>query len=386
MNARFTSFVVKVRTFMALRKVLICHKSEGMLLASTDDDKLQLTDMGKQAPTWSKALWEFTQDGLVINQFHGLHLHVEPNSQNVVLGKYGTKRVSNWIPTPTGKIHLASDKEICLCVFKSHEIQVRFYPASHETTEENFNWVILSDEGEPVTIPRDQVDFLKPQHGFLVARPQQNPSSATLTKDLFFVHDDQWHALSTSGEFDFIVVGSSFCGFSFVQRILKNNSFAKILILERGDYFLTQHFQNLPLQFQNTLGGVSETFPWSITPTMHNGEYIKWLHGQVSCLGGKSIMWSGWCPEPPNDKMPGWPKEIMDTIHSYFEDATKLLNITSAKEINTKENCRAIATNQPGFGVLQNGIEKSLQDNQSKLTTVNRIMPAPLAVNAPLSW
>ena len=167
--------------------------------------------------------------------------------------------------------------------------------------------------------------------------------------------------------------------------MLKNNSFVKILILEHGDYFLPQHFQNLPLPFPHILGRVSETLLWSITPTMHNGEYIKWQHGQVPYLGGKSIMWSGWCPEPSNDEMPGWPNEIMDTIHNYFEDATKLLNVVSAKDIYKKENCRTIATNQPVFWVLQNGIEKSLQDNQSKLTTVNRIMPAPLATNTPLS-
>ena len=369
---------------MALNKVLLRKKSEGKLLASTDDDKLLLTDMRKQAPTWSKALWEFTHDGLFINQFHGLYLHVEPNSQNVVLGKYSTKRGSNWIATPSGKIHLASDNEICLCASRSHEIQVRFYPASHETMEENFKWEILTEKGEPVTIPREEVDFLKSQHGYLVARSQQYPNSATVMKDLFFVHDDQWHALSTSGEFDFIVVGSSFCGFSFVQRMLKNNPFAKILILERGDYFLPQHFQNLPPPFRNTLGGVSETFPWSITPEMHNGEYIKWQHGQVPYLGGRSIMWSGWCPEPSNDEMPGWPNEIMDTIHNYFEDATKLLNVISAKEIYKKENWCPVATYQPVYGVLQNEIEKSLKESQAKLTTVNRIMPAPLAVNAPL--
>ena len=368
---------------MALKKVLLCNKFEGNLLASTEDDKLLLTDKEKTATTGSKALWEVTQDGLVINQFHGLYLQVEPNSQNVVLGKYGTERGSNWIPTPSGKIHLASDNEICLCVSKSHEIQVRFHAASQETVKENFNWEILSEEGEPVTIPREEVDFLKPQHGYPVAGPQQSPTSAIAMKNVFFVDDDQWHALSASGEFDFIVVGSSFCGFSFVQRMLKNNPFAKILILERGDYFLPQHFQNLPLPFRNTLGGVSETFPWSITPKMHNGQYIKWQHGQVPYLGGKSIMWSGWCPEPSNAEMPGWPKEIMDTIHNYFEDATKLLNVISAKEIYKKENCSPFTTNQPVYGVLQNEIEKSLKENQAKLTTVNRIMPAPLAVNAP---
>ena len=198
------------------------------------------------------------------------------------------------------------------------------------------------------------------------------------------MHDDQWPALSTSGEFDFIVVGSSFCGFSFVQRVLKNNPFAKILILERGDYFLPQHFQNLPLPFRNTLGGVSETFPWSITQEMHKGEYIKWQHGQVPYFGGRSIMWSAWCPEPSNDEMPGWPKEVMDTIHNKFDDAKKLLNVVSTADIGIKENRLPIATNQPVYGVLQSEIEKSLKDNQAKLMTVNTIMPAPLAVNAPL--
>ena len=90
---------------MALKNVLIRHKSEGKLLASSDDDKLLLADKEKQAPALSKALWEFTQDGLVVNQFHGLHLQVKPNSQKVVLEKCGTKRGSNWTRTPSGKIH-----------------------------------------------------------------------------------------------------------------------------------------------------------------------------------------------------------------------------------------------------------------------------------------
>ena len=368
---------------MALKNILICQKSEGKLLASTDDDKLLLTDKDKQSQASRKALWEFTQDGLIINQFNGLHLQVEENSQNVVLGKYGTKRGSNWTSTPSGKIHLASDNEICLYASKSEVIQVRFHAASHETVKEGFNWEILFEEGESVAIPWEEVDIPKPQHGYPVAGPQQSPTSAIAMKDVFFVHDDQWGALSTSGEFDFIVVGSSFCGFSFVERILKNTPFAKILILERGDYFLPQHFQNLPLPFRNTLGGVSETFPWSITPKMHNGQYIKWQHGQVPYLGGRSIMWSAWCPEPSNDEMPGWPKEVMDTIHDYFEDAKKLLNVISAEEICKKEIRFPIATNQPVYGVLQTEIEKSLKDSQGELPTVDRIMPAPLAVNAP---
>ena len=55
---------------------------------------------------------------------------------------------------------------------------------------------------------------------------------------------------------------------------------------------------------------------------------------------------------PSNDEMPGWPNEIMDTIHNYFEDTTKLLNVVSAKEIYKKENWCPVATYQPVYGVL----------------------------------
>ena len=381
---RCTLFSSQGARNMELKEVLIRHKTEGKLLASSDDDQLVLQDEGKRAPVSRKMLWEFTRNRLLVNQLHRLILQVEPNSQNIVLGESSIQPGSNWIPTSSGKIHLASDNEMCLCAPKllHGKVQVRFYDESSEWAKESFHWEIQSKEGKPVSIPWEEVDHPKFEHGYPIPGPQ-SPTSAIAMKDVFFVHDHHWHELSKSGEFDFVVVGSSFCGFAFVQTILRSNPFAKILILERGDYFFPHHFQNLPLPFKNTLGGVSETFPWSITPKTHNGEYIKWQHGQVPYLGGRSIMWSAWCPEPLDEDMPGWPKEVIHNIHHHFEDAAKLLNVVSADDIFKKKDRCPIATNKPIYGVLQTEIEKSLEDNQAKLETVTRIIPAPLAVNAP---
>ena len=66
---------------------------------------------------------------------------------------------------------------------------------------------------------------------------------------------------------------------------------------------------------------------------MHDGEYIKWLHGQIPYLGGRSTLWSAWCPESQDEDMPGWPKEVTNAIHHYFSDVKCFLNVIPASEI-----------------------------------------------------
>ena len=36
------------------------------------------------------------------------------------------------------------------------------------------------------------------------------------------------------GDFDYVVIGSSFCGLSFTKRVLEKQPEAKILIIDRG--------------------------------------------------------------------------------------------------------------------------------------------------------
>ena len=367
------------------QKVQIFHKQHGKFLASNDKNQLVLDDhAGKEA---SKRLWEFTSDYSIVNQYNGLALHVEANSQTIALGKPNSEQpFSKWILTSSHKIHLANDSKMFLCVPKlSGKVEVRYYVEVDDDTKGCYDWELLSQEAEKVTLPTEEIDAPgdDSQHGYPAPNKIQCPTSAIAMQDVFFVHESEWAPLRSSGEFDYIVVGSGFCGYAFVHRVLKNNPYAKILILERGDYFLPQHFQNLPLPFKDTLGGVSETFPWSITKSTHEGEYIKWQHGMVPYLGGRSIMWSAWCPEPEDGEMPGWPKEVTNAVHGYFKDAKDLLNVIPANEIFKKEDGRPGSASKPIYGVMQKGLEEELMKNKAKLPTVTRIIPAPLAVDAP---
>src|SRR5690242_4471494 len=172
-------------------------------------------------------------------------------------------------------------------------------------------------------------------HGFPTPGPQ-DPSPQKVMDHVFFLSDGEWKKVREEEQFDHIVIGSGFCAYAFAERTLTVNPHARILIIERGPFFLPQHFQNLPLPYKETLGGLSETFPWTLaaaTATQPPGK-ISWQHGMVPFYGGRSIMWSAWCPRPEEDEMRGWPRAVMDAAKSHFTSAEDLLNVVSADQID----------------------------------------------------
>ena len=203
----------------------------------------------------------------------------------------------------------------------------------------------------------------------------------TRTHELLIVGGQQFREQCSGGEFDFIVVGSGFCCFSFLQKVLVKNPSAKVLILEKGDYILSDHFQNLPdQQFEGQKLEQVEKFPWNITQLTKDGQYLnKGVHGQVPCFGGKSVFWSAWSPKPLEQDMPGWPEEVKQAIARYFQDAEKLLNITTVDEISDDDTGAAV------YGALQKEIKSSLQsakERGSLHSSITRMTPAPLAAIA----
>ncbi len=124
-----------------------------------------------------------------------------------------------------------------------------------------------------------------PKYGYPSPGPQRVPVDKIMT-DLYFMSDREWNEDRTTGGFDYVVIGSSFCALGFTHQMLKNNPEAKILIIERGAYFHPEHFQNLPPAYSETVGGRSETFHWKLTKKTHEGEYIKWQHGINNFFGG----------------------------------------------------------------------------------------------------
>src|SRR5882762_3357349 len=96
------------------------------------------------------------------------------------------------------------------------------------------------------------------EHGFPTPGPQ-TPTPQNVMNHVFFLSEAQWKDVRENQQFDYIVIGSGFCSLAFVERIFATNPNARILIIERGPFFLPEHFQNLPTPFQATLGGLSET-------------------------------------------------------------------------------------------------------------------------------
>ncbi|WP_405248074.1 GMC oxidoreductase [Cellulophaga sp. Asnod2-G02] len=213
-------------------------------------------------------------------------------------------------------------------------------------------------------------------YGFPTPGPQQ-PTGQEVMNHVFFTTKSDWKNIRETEQFDFIVIGSSFCCLAFVERTLTKNPFAKILILERGEFFLPEHFQNLPLPYKKTLGGLSETYPWTLSKKTTEGAYIKWQHGMLPFFGGRSTLWSAWCPRPTEEEMINWPKEVIANAHNYFAAAEKLLNVVPTDQIDTP------IKSKPVYGVLQKEIQEKLNKNSFKIKEITRTFAAPLAVKTP---
>ena len=211
-------------------------------------------------------------------------------------------------------------------------------------------------------------------HGYPSAGPQNISVNEIMTK-VFFMSDKRWEKCRKGGEFDYVVIGSSFCAWAFTDRMLKNKkSNVKILILERGEYFYPEYIQNLLPSTEKDFAKHSKTFHWKTSERMHNGQYIKWQNGMNNIFGGKSPFWRGWCPQPTREELHGWPESVKDTIEEYFPEAKKLLNVTYANEIDASEEKCCV------FGELQNVLEERIKS--CKPAAIQRVDPASLALKS----
>ena len=200
----------------------------------------------------------------------------------------------------------------------------------------------------------------------------QNISEDGLINSLPFMSDSEWEANRTKGNFDYVIIGSSFCATGFTCQLLKNNPNANILIIEGGDYVHPQYFQDLPPPDLGKMAKETERFPWKIA---HDGVYIKRVRGINSLFGGRSSLWKAWCPEPSDAEMTEWPDETIKKVHEYFPAAKKLLGVRPVNEIGKEEN----EGNKP-FKKLQDMIFKKLESTPSDIEAITKVQHAPLAV------
>lgn len=223
----------------------------------------------------------------------------------------------------------------------------------------------------------------KLQYGYPTPGPQ-SPTGQKVMDHVFFLSNGEWKKAREENDYDYVVVGTGFCALAFAERILeKENSNARILLIERGTFFLPEHFQNLPLPFKDTLGGLSETFPWTMSiENQQPDSPIKWQHGMVPFFGGRSTLWSAWCPIPNSDEFTGWPTHTIAAARKNFESAKTLLRVQNADEIDNFPNQEIfdfVSGTRPVYGALQRQVQGLLQELGSDVNGIYRTDPAPLA-------
>ncbi|CAF4319023.1 unnamed protein product, partial [Adineta steineri] len=150
------------------------------------------------------------------------------------------------------------------------------------------------------------------------------------------------------------------------------NPKAKILVLEKGLKYLSEHRQHysIPLPTPSEL----EFTPWDISPETRENEYVQKVCGQIPFLGGRSTHWSAWSPTPSTKELAGWPNDLKIQLQKiYFGLAQKFLGVIEANEINAFENGNYL------YRTFQSGL-KSRLDSADTIESVEHVLHAPLAM------
>lgn len=207
--------------------------------------------------------------------------------------------------------------------------------------------------------------------GYPVPGPQE-ASADQIAGQAFFASQSDWSQIQAAA-YDFIVIGTGPTGVAFIEQTLRHNPSARILVLERGGFWLPVHYQMLPMAFQATTGSPPTTYPWTRTTRMATSELQFFQAGYIPVVGGRSTYWSAWCPAPTPDLMRDWPRELIDVTlkPGFWDRARAFLRVTSTDHI--KDGV---------YGNLQHQLDVNLKENFKRFVpSAESAFPAPIAVN-----
>ncbi|SCX28501.1 hypothetical protein DSM25558_4491 [Agrobacterium sp. DSM 25558] len=123
-------------------------------------------------------------------------------------------------------------------------------------------------------------------------------------------------------EYDFVIVGSGLTAVSFVHRLTKLSRNKRILVIEAGLPRLSEHFQ------QET-----EDAAWTAFQEVADEEIGAGLPSLVPhriLFGGRTLFWTAWTPRPTIEELDRWPKKLVTTLLSEFQEAEEFLGTDRA--------------------------------------------------------
>jgi choline dehydrogenase-like flavoprotein len=170
-------------------------------------------------------------------------------------------------------------------------------------------------------------------------------------------------AAGTDGRpFDVIVVGGGSFASVFAQHLMTADKGRqhRILVLEAGPMAVGEHVQNLPmigLDVPRAPDPPARPPARASTPARNEVWGQAWhsdtaFVGLAYCLGGRSLYWGGWSPEPLADELQDWPQQVETDLTrpgtGYFTAAAEQLG--------------ADVTNDFIYGPLQTALRRVLAD------------------------
>lgn len=172
--------------------------------------------------------------------------------------------------------------------------------------------------------------------------------------------------------FDVIVLGAGMYGAYAATKLYRKGADAglRILVLEAGQFLVSEHVQNLARIGINVPGpvasdpGKARELVWGLPWQSNVGS-----PGLAYCVGGRSIYWGGWAPTMEPEDLAQWPAEVAEYLEKEGYPKAK-------KDLGSNETADYI------HGALYKELKGKLDAAQKAGVhpTVTRVEPAPLAV------
>ncbi|KAL5597125.1 hypothetical protein FOBRF1_010918 [Fusarium oxysporum] len=185
----------------------------------------------------------------------------------------------------------------------------------------------------------------------MLPRLNADPNAQVDVQQTEFSHDvlgrwacSTWTEVSNNGgdPFDVVVIGAGMFGGYIADKLYRRteNIGLRVLVVEAGSFLLPTHVQNMPRLGLNApgervvAGNMQDTGPQNLVwgHPWHSNEAFP---GLAYCVGGRSLFWGGWSPQPTSHVLDtrsaagaSWPTDAAQYLRDSYEAVENEMGVT----------------------------------------------------------